>query len=104
MKAKEFINKRSFHANGIGYPIISFGEALDAADMAFKEGSDTLINQASQNSQKKYELGKKEMKEKALKLFQMFVEDYCHEAGFTEIRRESEHYIDVFTKMLEEKQ
>ena len=49
-------------------------------------------------------LARKEMKEKAISAFTNFVEDYSHEAGFTEIKKESEHYIEVFTKMLEEKQ
>lgn len=45
----------------------------------------------------------KEMKEKAIEAFRQFVESYCTESGRTDISKESEHYVKVFNKLINER-
>ena len=80
MKAEEYLKENRFEsAEYAGY------------DVAYEDAKEAV------------KMERKEMEEKAINAFASFVEDYSHEAGFTEIRKESEHYIKVFTKMMKDK-
>ena len=46
------------------------------------------------------ESAEQELKEKAIECFRHFVEDYCRESGHWDIYKGADHYIKVFTEMI----
>lgn len=73
-KAKQYCQVHNLHKN---FDDTYFGETIIIVDMA-----------------------EKEMKEKAIEAFTEFIENYCKESGRTDISNDSEHYIKVFTNLL----
>lgn len=56
---------------------------------------------SSKNAFKAIEIAEQEMLHKAIEAFTEFMENYCEESGRTDISNNSEHYIKIFTELLD---
>lgn len=89
MKAEDIIECNACHVcDGELYE----GWRIGCDDLVFRSGAEEAVKVKCE-----------ELKEKAIEAFRQFVESYCTESGRTDISKESEHYVKVFNKLINER-